>query len=52
MNPQGIRGARIKPDEREQIESVLRRVSIFEASKLTGRPISTLAKIAEAINAA
>lgn len=43
---------RIKADERDQIEAVLRRVPIFEASELTGRPISTLAKIAEAIRAA
>ena len=52
MNPTGVRGGGINAAERNRIEELLRTRPIFEVRHLTGRKFSTLAKIAEAINAA
>lgn len=51
MNPSGVRGNGIRAAERNRIEELLRTRTIFEVRELTGRKFSTLAKIAEAINA-
>jgi hypothetical protein len=47
VNPTGHKSRKIGPSERQRIDNWLRAFPIFEVVKLSGRPIGTLARIAE-----